>query len=108
MSMRLEWYGQQILDQIRAQAAQAIDSTLADAAARAASLAPVDTGALKSDITYKPATKQGGVIVGSFGAYTVDYAIYQEMGTYRMAARPFIRPAADATFPTLLSRLGRL
>lgn len=107
-TMSLKWSGQQILDQIRQQAAQAVDSTLADAAALAAIYAPVSTGALRNSITYKPARMQQGAIVGSFGSYTISYAIYPEMGTYKMSARPYLRPAADDTFPTLLSRLGRL
>lgn len=108
MSMRLEWYGEQILGQIRSQVQSGIDSVLADAAAMAKSLAPVDTGALRNDITFKPAVISGGGLVGSFGAYSIVYAIYQELGTWKMAARPYLRPAADAVFPSLLSRIGRL
>ncbi len=106
--MRLEWYGEQILGQIRSRVEAGMNGVLADAAALAQVHAPVDTGALRNDITFKPAVIVGGGLVGSFGAYSIHYAIYQELGTWKMAARPFLRPAADAVFPSLLSRIGRL
>lgn len=105
--MRLEWYGDQILRQFQDQMIAAVDDTLADCAAEAKAHAPVDTGALRNDITFKPARRSGDGISGSFGAYSVAYAIYQEIGTYKMPARPYLRPAADRLFPTLLSRVGR-
>lgn len=52
-------------------------------------LVPVDTGRLKASIyhTYNPATKTLRLIADA------PYALYIEMGTYRMAPRPFLRPA---------------
>lgn len=52
-------------------------------------LVPVDTGRLKGSIyhTYNPATKTLRLIADA------PYALYIEMGTYRMAPRPFLRPA---------------
>lgn len=60
--------------------------------ATAMSLAPVDTGALKAsigaesdmvdDLTYRV---QDGV----------QYGVFQELGTHRMAAHPFIVPAVE-------------
>ncbi|HBY46024.1 MAG TPA: hypothetical protein DEU95_06285 [Chloroflexi bacterium] len=107
-TMSLTWYGNQLLAQIHEQTARAMDAVLSDATASAQRSAPIDTGALKNSITFKPAVKTGGALVGSFGSYDIGYAIYQEMGTYRMAARPYLRPAADAFFPTLLDRIGKL
>lgn len=57
---------------------------------RAKMLAPVDTGALKNS----GFTEENGniMIVG----FTVDYAPFQEFGTYKMAAHPFLTPAVEA------------
>lgn len=60
---------------------------------------PVDTGALRSSLhTIAPA----GSLTAAVGT-NVDYGFYQEYGTGRMAAQPFLRPAAilgQARFPT--------
>ncbi|HVL63444.1 MAG TPA: HK97-gp10 family putative phage morphogenesis protein [Microbacterium sp.] len=59
--------------------------------------APVDTGDMVGTIRVeKPAemvrhVKCGGQFAAS-GEY-VDYAVYVELGTSRMAAQPFMRPA---------------
>lgn len=105
-TMSLEWYGDQLLRQFQDQMIQAVDSVLADCAAEAQTLVAVDTGALKNDIQFKGAKRSGGSIAGSFGAYSVKYAIYQELGTYKMPAHPYLRPVADRLFPTLLQRVG--
>lgn len=53
-------------------------------------LAPVDTGRLRNSITHAQIDENTEVI-GS----NVEYAPYQELGTSRMAAHPFLRPAAE-------------
>lgn len=53
-------------------------------------LAPVDTGRLRNSITHAQLDENTEVI-GS----NVEYAPYQELGTSRMAAHPFLRPAAE-------------
>lgn len=56
----------------------------------ASALAPVDTGRLRSSITHEVDGKES-VSIGS----DVEYAIYQEMGTSKMAAQPFLKPAVE-------------
>lgn len=70
-------------------------ATFVESAAK--QLAPVDTGRLRSSIATEMSRDSKGVVayVGS----NVEYAIYLEMGTSRMAARPYLIPA--------LSRLPR-
>ena len=51
--------------------------------------APVDQGRLKGSIKFK--VKGDEVQIGT----NVEYAVYQEYGTYKMAAHPFLRPALD-------------
>lgn len=56
--------------------------------------APVDTGRLRSSITWEIG-QDGTTIVGRVGT-NVHYAPYLELGTRRMRARPFLRPALAA------------
>ena len=53
-------------------------------------LAAVDTGAMKNSIDTE--------MIDSYTAHIgphVEYAIYQEFGTYKMAAHPFVIPGAE-------------
>jgi HK97 gp10 family phage protein len=57
--------------------------------------APVDTGALKTGIA---AEELKGPL--SYWVHdSVEYGIYQELGTYKMAAQPFMVPAVEHTRP---------
>lgn len=70
---------------------------------RAKVRAPVDTGALRNSIESD--------MVAEFTAWvgpSVEYAIYQEFGTYKMAAHPFLVPAVEETaaeFETALAKV---
>lgn len=59
-------------------------------AAAARRFVPIDTGALQASI----GTEQEGA-VGRYGA-SEEYALYVELGTSRMGAQPYLRPAIDA------------
>ena len=63
------------------------------AADYAAALAPVDTGNLKNSMTSEVSMQEKAVYVGS----NVEYAPYQEFGTYKMPAANggtgFLKPA---------------
>lgn len=52
-------------------------------------LGAVDTGRLRGSITH--AVDDDSAIVGT----DVEYGIYVEMGTYKMASRPFLRNAIE-------------
>ena len=52
--------------------------------------APVDTGRLRNSITHKPQSKDTEVVQTN-----VEYAVYQEMGTSKMRAQPYMRPAGE-------------
>lgn len=53
-------------------------------------LAPVRTGNLRNSITHQQ-YDENTEIIGT----NVSYAPYQELGTHKMAPRPFLRPAAE-------------
>jgi len=50
---------------------------------------PVDTGNLRNSITHRQEDEETEVI-----GTAVEYGKYVEYGTQRMAARPFLKPAA--------------
>lgn len=64
----------------------------------AKTFAPVDTGALRDSIDTQPMNNAWYRI-----APHVDYAIYQEFGTYKMAAHPFLTPAAERVMSKFMS-----
>jgi HK97 gp10 family phage protein len=76
-----------------------LDVVGADMEDLAKSLVPVRTGYLQSTI-YHTAT---GFIL-DFGA-EADYASYVEFGTYRMAPRPYLRPALDGSSQKILDAI---
>lgn len=53
-------------------------------------ITPVDTGNLRNSITHAQYDEDTEII-----GTNVEYAPYVELGTYRMAARPYLRPAAE-------------
>lgn len=55
-------------------------------------LAPVLSGALKTTIRVEHGSPVTRIWIGDVAA-GIDYHLYQEFGTSRMAAQPFIRPA---------------
>ena len=51
----------------------------------------VRTGRLRNSLTHSVAMNEKAVYVGS----AVEYAAYVELGTSRMRARPYLRPAVE-------------
>lgn len=51
---------------------------------------PVDTGNLRNSITHAVESGEKAVYIGT----NVEYAPYVELGTSKMQAQPFLRPAA--------------
>ena len=56
----------------------------------AKALCPVDTGALRNSISHAPGG-ENDMYIGT----NIEYAPYVELGTRRMAAKPYLRPAAE-------------
>lgn len=81
----------------------AVAKTAADATAIAQLSAPVDTGNHRSTIGWQMI----GAATAEFGP-TSNYGAHLEYGTYKMAPRPHIHPAADAVTPGLIAALGQI
>ncbi|MCR4339334.1 MAG: HK97 gp10 family phage protein [Gemmatimonadaceae bacterium] len=73
-----------------------------DIEAQAKARAPVDTGNLRNSINAS----------GDGADYRVDspanYSLYQEFGTRKMAAHPYMIPAAELVKPALIAALKRI
>lgn len=84
-----------VLEKILAQLHPKTEAVLRDAAFRiqadAAIHAPYDTGALSNSMTAEPDTPLTWIIRDG-----VQYGIFNEMGTVKMPARPFLVPAVEA------------
>lgn|SRR5574341_409425 len=56
----------------------------------AKTLAPVDTGALRNSLHSEKVDEKTYMVADG-----VEYGIYQELGTHKMAAHPFLVPALE-------------
>lgn len=77
------------LDKIEAATAAGLEGCGLLGEGYAKELSPVDTGRLRNSLSH--AVDDDTVYIGT----NVEYAPYQEMGTYRMKAQPFLRPALE-------------
>jgi hypothetical protein len=98
--VKLTWFGPQIADNITNATKAGIDQTMADCVAHAQGRAPVDTGWLRNNITFRPAIRQGNRLVGRWGNVDgPDYALINELRVN------YLRRAADSQYPSLPSRI---
>jgi HK97 gp10 family phage protein len=84
----------QLQGQLRQRASAAVRKAAYDIEAHAKTVVPVDTGNLKNSIQ----TSVEGDLTAIVGTH-VEYAPYVEYGTRRMAAKPYLGPAAEAVRP---------
>lgn len=93
---------------VGAKAALAFRKTIHDIEADAKTLAPVDTGALRNSISSE-ITGDGRFreMVGEVGD-TVDYGIWQEIGTSTQPGTPHLSPAFDRRVPTFLEAVTQI
>jgi HK97 gp10 family phage protein len=75
-----------------------------DIEAAAKEKVPVLTGTLRRSIHTLIEHDGMTAVIGP----SVDYGLYVEFGTRRMAARPYMRPAAEAVYPRFTDRVKAL
>jgi HK97 gp10 family phage protein len=108
--MTLKWHGDEIKSDVEKAVTRGLTAAAILVQGQAIELAPVDLGNLKGSITYTvagqrsqvrhPATVNEGIGVTdekktAYIGTNVEYAPYQELGTSKMKAQPFLRPALD-------------
>ena len=91
---KLDRMGGNVLDALE----KATKQTALAAQADARDNAPVDTGNLKQSISTE---HERSIEAATSTVYTnVEYGLYQEMGTVKMAAHPYMMPALNANKST--------
>lgn len=103
----LNWKGDDVAQKVKDAARMGIDGTTAAAVVQAKDNHPWSnvTGTAEGSIQMRPSEEIGDEVVGQWGSYGVDYFLHLELGTVHMAARPSLRPAADAEYPNLPQRI---
>lgn len=89
--------------QVRTLLSQEVGKAAFEIQAKAQALAPVKTGTLRRSIHTVMAANGQSATVGP----SVEYAKFQEFGTRHHAARPFMRPAAEAVLPQFAAAVKR-
>lgn len=106
----LNWLGPTVLSAVRIAEEKGLTEAAADASLQARQLIVeqniIDTGHMLNTTEFKPATRRGARVEASFGNYSADYAIWHEIGTTRMRARPWLRPALEIVAPSIPRRIG--
>ena len=93
---KLDSMGGNVLDAL----GKAVDQTTQVAISDAQTNVAVDTGMLKQSIVHGSDVVHNTDSVTGIVGTSVHYAIYQEMGTVKMAAHPFLMPALNANKDT--------
>lgn len=88
-----------LAEQIKSRLPAALLAGAEAAAQSARGMCPVDTGRLQGSISASSSGDSAEVSVGA------DYGIYVELGTYKMAAQPFLVPALSAAEGEILAAI---
>ncbi len=89
--------------EMRPKAAAVVRETALNIERDAKERAPVRTGTLRRSIHTVPT----GELSAEVGP-SVEYGTYVELGTRKMAARPYLIPAAEAERPKFLARMKEI
>lgn len=77
----VEWNGDALKELTELAARRAMDRVMTDCVVIAKELAPRKSAALQGSIQMRPTVRQGRGLVGYWGSFGINYAIYRELGT---------------------------
>lgn len=105
MASRVHWEGDQVLSNVGKATALAIDQTLADCVIDAKTNHSFvnRSSVLEGSIRSTPAKVSGTKIVGEWGSFSVEYALYVEI----LEGYAFLRPQTDIHYPGLAGRIRK-
>lgn len=110
VNAKLNWLGPTVMAAVRGAEEKGLTEAAHDAALQARQLIVeqniIDTGFMLNTTEAKRAIRRGSRLEASFGNYTADYAIWHEIGTTRMRARPWLRPALERVAPSIPGRIA--
>ena len=96
-----------VLDKFAESLGQKTDQALSGIAhqveGEAKNMAPVDTGALKNSINTQKQSEAHYIVADG-----VEYGIYQELGTHKMSAHPFLIPAVEKVRNYIIEAVKRI
>lgn len=84
----------------------AMKSTLSKAQEVSKRNARVDTGYMRNNIDIDYIKSSGSTVIGRYVA-RADYSSYNEYGTYKMSAKPFMRVGVADAKPYFISEMKR-
>ena len=96
-----DWRGEIIKAEMERAQQRGLATAAADAVTIMQEVVPRDTGNLANSLRADNPKKEGKGYSIEVGSFTVNYALWVEVGTRRMAAQPYVRPAADKIGPKL-------
>jgi hypothetical protein len=102
-SYSLAWRGGAIVGRTKHATRQGLEETLARCVTMAMGLVRVEFGTLQGSLRYEMLGNEEG----EWGSFDVNYALFQELGTWKMTAKPYLRPSADFEYPMLAARIRR-
>jgi len=85
----MEWYGDKVIQSVESATRGGLTAAALIVEGAAVLKCPVLSGNLRGSITHKVDKDEARV------GTNVEYAPYVEMGTRRMSAQPYLRPALD-------------
>ena len=103
----LKWNDKPVIEKVLLATRKGMDSVMSKCVREAKATVPVVTTTLQGSIRMEPAKQVENELVGVWGSYNVDYAIFVELGTSKMSAQSYLRPAADRFYPTLPGEIRR-
>lgn len=102
--MSLTWRGPAVEKKVEAAAIAGINETTGACVVMAMGLVHRRSGTLRGSIRIEPARSSGGRVMGSWGSFDVNYALWQEV-SMKHGGKPYLRPSADAEYPKLGGRI---
>ena len=109
-SFHVDWKGQMVLKKTRDAVKWGIESTMADCVKTAMSEHSWKNRKfiLQPSIAMRAAVDNGSSIVGTWGSFGVNYAIFLELGTFRIPKGKYtwLVPASEKHYPSLGHRIA--